>query len=126
MSLSRKLVEPALREYLRCWADDDREGWLSLFAAEATLEDPVGAPVIKGAEAIAAFWDRIHQGDMDMRCELDRIVVCGDEALMIFCVITSGAGVEMRVQIADLFTFDDLGKITTMRAFWDQGCMSMG
>jgi steroid delta-isomerase len=126
MSLSRKLAEPALREYMRCWADDDREGWLSLFAAEATLEDPVGAPVIKGAEAIAAFWDRIHQGDMDMRCELDRIVVCGDEALMIFCVITSGAGVEMRVQIADLFTFDDLGKITTMRAFWDQGCMSMG
>ena len=48
MSLSRKLVEPALREYLRCWADDDREGWLSLFAAEATLEDPVGAPVIRG------------------------------------------------------------------------------
>ena len=125
MILSRKLVEPTLHEYIRCWAEDDRDGWLALFAPDATLEDPVGAPVLAGAEAIAAFWDRIHQGDMDMRCELDRIVVCGDEALMIFCVVTAGAGVEMRVQIADLFTFNEQGKIATMRAFWDDQCMSM-
>ncbi len=126
MSLSRKVAEPALREYMRCWAEDDREAWLDLFAEDASIEDPVGAPLTVGKAAITAFWDRIHQGEMAMRCELDRIVVCGDEALMIFAVITSGAGVEMRVRIADLFTFDGEGKISTMRAFWDQHCMSMG
>ena len=126
MTLSRKVAEPALQTYLRCWAQDDRDGWLDLFAEDASIEDPVGAPVTKGKAAIAAFWDRIHQGEMALSCELDRIVVCGHEALMIFVVITRGAGVEMRVRIADLFTFDDAGKIATMRAFWDQDCMSMG
>ena len=93
-------------------------------AADASIEDPVGVEPVHGA-GIAAFWDRIHQGDMAIRCNLERIVVCGDEALMIFTLITSGAGVSMQVQIADLFTFDNDGKIATMRAFWDERCMGM-
>lgn len=125
MSLSRKVAEPVLQEYMRSWAADDRAAWLALFADDASLEDPVGAPLTEGKEAIAAFWDRIHQGQMQMRCDLDRIVVCGDEALMIFTVVSSAGDVSMRVRIADLFTFDSQGKIATMRAFWDQRCMSM-
>lgn len=125
MSLSRKVCEPVLQEYMRSWASDDRDAWLALFADDASLEDPVGAPLTQGKEAIAAFWDRIHQAQMQMRCELDRIVVCGEEALMIFTVISSAGDVSMRVRIADLFTFNDQGKIATMRAFWDQRCMSM-
>jgi steroid delta-isomerase len=124
MSLDRSNAEASLNAYLRCWETDDRAGWLALFAANASIEDPVGVPLVRGA-GIAAFWDRIHQGDMHIRCDLDRIVVCGDEALMIFTLISSGAGVSMQVQIADLFTFDDDGKITTMRAFWDARCMAM-
>ena len=126
MTLGREVAEPALLEYLRCWEEDDRAGWLSLFAQDASIEDPVGGPPTVGAEAIAAFWDRIHQGEMAMTCTLDRIVVCGEEALMLFAVTTSGAGVTMTVRIADLFTFDDAGHITSMRAYWDEGCMSMG
>ncbi len=125
MSLDRKVAEAALQDYLRCWAEDDRAGWLALFAPDASIEDPVGAPLTVGPKAIAAFWDRIHQGDMVITCALDRIVVCGDEALMIFAVTTRGAGVSMEVRIADLFTFNDEGKIATMRAFWDDRCMAM-
>ena len=44
---------------------------------------------------------------------------------MIFDVITAGAGVEMRVQIADLFTFNARGKIATMKAYWDERCLSI-
>ena len=31
----------------------------------------------------------------------------------------------MRVQIADLFTFNAQGKIATMKAYWDERCLSM-
>ena len=125
MSASRAQVETTLSAYLRCWSEDDRAGWLDLFDPEASVEDPVGSPPHQGVEAIGAFWDRVHQGEMSIRCELHRIVTCGDEALMIFDVITAGAGVEMRVQIADLFTFNAQGKIATMKAYWDERCLSM-
>ena len=124
MSLSRKLAEPTLHEYMRK-AEDDRDGWAVFIRFDATLEDPVGAPVLAGAEAIAAFWDRIHQG-YGHALRASTVSSCAaTKPWMILAAATAGAGVEMRVQIADLFTFNEQGKIATMRAFWDDQCMSM-
>ena len=39
---------------------DDRDGWLALFADDATVEDPIGSDVNVGKDAIGAFWDMTH------------------------------------------------------------------
>ena len=48
------------------------------------------------------------------------------EGALVFSMTSRAPGVSMTVKLVDIFTIDDAGKIVSMRAFWDQSCMSMG
>jgi steroid Delta-isomerase len=119
-------VRDALTTYAKAWSNDDRESFLSLFADEASIEDPVGSPKVEGKDAIAEFWDNVHSMPMTYETEVVRIVSCGNEGVLVFNVTTRGEGMTMTVKIVDVFAFNDEGKVVSMRAFWDSGCMAMG
>jgi steroid delta-isomerase len=98
----------------------DRNTWLSLFAPDATHEDPVGAPVNRGLDAIGAFFDAsAAKMDLDLHTTAAPIVV-DDEALA-FLEVHVGHGAERMVlaPIVDHLVFDDQGRITALRAFFD-------
>lgn len=118
-------VRDALTKYPEVWANDDREGFLALFAEDATIEDPVGSGLVEGKAAIAEFWDNVHSMPMKYETEVVRIVSCGSEGVLVFNVTTRGEGMAMQVKIVDVFTVNDDGLISSMRAFWDSGCMTM-
>lgn len=122
-----KQVRTALEAYIKGWETADREAWLSLFSQDAVLIDPVGSDPHQGIEAIAAFWDRIHQLPMKYEPEVHRIAVCGNEGLLVFKMVSrpEGSPGGMTMEIADTFTIDDDGKITELKAYWDNGCMGM-
>jgi len=48
-------IRDTVQRYLATFSAGDREGWLDLFAVEATVEDPVGTDVRKGREQIGVF-----------------------------------------------------------------------
>ena len=122
-----KQVKTALQGYIDGWKNADREAWLALFAKDAVLIDPVGAEPNTGLEAIAAFWDRIHELPMSYEPVVHRIVACGDEGLLVFKMISrpEGGNGGMTMEIVDTFTINDDGKITQLKAYWDNGCMGM-
>ena len=122
-----KQVKTALQGYIDGWKNSDREAWLALFAEDAVLIDPVGSEPNTGLEAIAAFWDRIHDLPMKYEPEVHRIVACGDEGLLVFKMISrpEGSNGGMTMEIADTFKINDEGKITQLKAYWDNGCMGM-
>lgn len=122
-----KQVKTALQGYIDGWKNADREAWLALFAEDAVLIDPVGSEPNTGLEAIAAFWDRIHDLPMNYEPEVHRIVACGNEGLLVFKMISrpEGSNGGMTMEIADTFTINDEGKITQLKAYWDNGCMGM-
>ena len=122
---SATLVRETIEKYLEGWRTGDRDAWLSLFADDAVLIDPVGAPANEGKEAIAIFWDRVHQLPMVFSPQIHRIVVCGSEAMALFTMesrAAEGAG-GMSVDIVDTFEIDDDGRITLLKAYWDNKCM---
>jgi len=113
---ARQVIET----YCKAESPKDRDTWLSLFAPDATHEDPVGAPVNHGLEAIGAFFDAsAGQMDLDLHTTADPIVV-GDEALA-FLEVHVGQGAERLVlsPIVDHLVFDADGRITALRAFFD-------
>ena len=59
--------------------------------------------------------------------EVHRIVACGDEGLLVFKMISrpEGSNGGMTMEIADTFKINDEGKITQLKAYWDNGCMGM-
>jgi len=98
----------------------DKEGWLSLWAEDTVLEDPVGVDTYRGKEALATtFWGLIEQlSPMKLWLERD-VIVCGNEAIGILNGVVSKDGELSRVgPIVDHFVFNEEGKITSMRAFW--------
>ena len=112
-------IRHTVQRYLATFSAGDREGWLDLFAVEATVEDPVGTDVRKGREQIGVFWDesrsmadaitlQLVQGpggnEREAAFAMEAHVQIGDTAMV--------------VPTIDVMTFDDNGRITSQRAFW--------
>jgi steroid delta-isomerase len=113
-------AKQVIQTYCTAETAKDRDTWLALFAPDATHEDPIGAPVNHGVEAIGAFFDAgAGQMDLDLHMTAEPIVI-GDEALA-FLEVHVGSGAErlLLAPIVDHFVFGDDGKIVGLRAFFD-------
>jgi steroid delta-isomerase len=113
-------IRATLDAYVDTFKAHDKDRWLALFADDATQEDPLGAPVNTGPEAIGVFWDNTHAlGDLSME-QLDEPIILGHEALM-FLRVTIGHGAERMAvpRIVDHIRFTEDGRIQSLRAFWD-------
>lgn len=112
-------IKDTVQRYLSTFSAGDREGWLDLFAPDATLEDPVGSDVCKGREEIGAFWDRSRS----MADGITLRLVQGpggsdDEAAFAMEAHAEIGGNAMVIPTIDVMSFDDDGLITAQRAFW--------
>lgn len=113
-------VHATIEQYLARFSAGDKAGWLDLFADDATVEDPVGSPVRRGRDEIAAFWDESHGGvdAVELR-PVGIAVVCGSEASFAFEVRPTLAGQTYAMHVIDVMTFDDDARVTSQRAFVD-------
>ncbi|MGV9975584.1 nuclear transport factor 2 family protein [Nocardia beijingensis] len=89
----------------------------ALYAQDATVEDPVGAEVRVGREAIAAFYSGLDGVDVTM--ELLTLRVSGNTAGFHFRVTTILPDRVITVEPIDVMTFDEQGQIASMRAIWN-------
>jgi len=117
-------IRTVITTYAGRFSANDRAGWLSLFADDATVEDPVGSEVKQGMEGIGDFWDFVHTLSPSMELRLiGPVKVVGHEAAFGQQAITDLGGEKFAVEIIDVMTFNDDGQITSMRAFWDAADM---
>lgn len=103
--------------YLKGLNEQNLELIISLYADNATVEDPVGSEVVSGKNAVHAF----YSGAVTMDLNLTRtgpVRVAGVEAAFPFQLRMEVDGVPMVTDIIDVFRFDKEGKIVSMRAFW--------
>jgi len=117
-------IHATLDAYMAAFAADDRDAWLDCFAEGAWIEDPVGTPRREGREAITAFWDEAH--DVADAVELRPLglrFVIGHEATFTMQARPTLGGITYALDIIDHMTFDDAGRIATMRAFFDPTAM---
>jgi uncharacterized protein (TIGR02246 family) len=113
----------AVEAYVRAWATGDRAALLDVFAEGATWVDPAGTPPYVGRARIGEFWDGAHTGGTELTPEVQRIVVCGNEAILLFRMIVRTPGGGMYVDACDHMLVDDAGKIQSGKAFWDRNCV---
>jgi len=121
--------QDALRQIIATYMDvftaEDREGWLDLFAEDAWIEDPVGTPRRNGRKEIGEFWDETHTvPDKVALVPLGITTIIGDEGIFTMQAQATLGDTVYGIDIIDLMTFDEAGKITTMRAFFDPTTMS--
>lgn len=122
MPLTNEAVAAAVTRYLDSVANGTAAQVAALYAEDATLEDPVGADVLSGREAIEAFYATIEA--FGMKTELLTIRACAGEAAFHFRVETdTGAGVAT-MEPLEVMTFSEDGLITSMRAWWSEDDLS--
>ena len=118
-------IDATIDAYLAAFTAGDRDGYLGCFAPDAWLEDPVGTPRHEGREAIGAFWDESRglADSIELR-PLGLRIVIGHEAAFTFQARPRLGDETYALDIIDHMTFDDEGRITTLRAFFDPATMA--
>lgn len=110
----------AIKAHCKTLSDHNKEGWLALWSVDAILEDPVGVDTYRGKDELrTTFWKLVDDlTPMHLWLERD-VIVCGHEAIAILNgVVTQSGSLQKVGPIVDHFTFNEDGKITSMRAFW--------
>jgi steroid delta-isomerase len=124
ISSADALIKSAIGRYQATFNSGDRDGWLALFAEDASLEDPAGSPPRKGREGLSDFWDEIHDGKSSGTGRSVRMIqgpaVCGLEAAWAFQLQIPRGDRTALVEIIDQATFTEDGRIRHLRAFWSE------
>ncbi len=116
MAASKERIREVVDEYVRLVGTGTAAEIVALYAEDATIEDPVGSDVLTGPEAITAFYAGLE--DLEQKTRLLALRVAGGEAAFHFEVQTFAEGLTYTLSPFDVMTFDDQGRITSMRAYW--------
>lgn len=110
-------IRAIVHSYIEMMCNSDIDNIIALFAEDATAEDPVGADLHRGSAALHAFYSAAAPM---LQVELTGpVCVAGREcAFPILAQLTVGEDVSY-LDAVDVFAFDDDGKISSMRAFWN-------
>ena len=109
----------AVETYVASVAKRDHNAVANLFAEQCTVEDPVGAPIHNGREAVREFYKMAMGGGAKLSLD-GPIRIAADYAVFPFTVSVPGAdgAAGIRINVIDTFKFNDENKIIEMRAFW--------
>jgi len=84
-----------LYRHVELWNARDKAAWLDAWQrfvpGEPMFEDPVGTPVRRGWDALAAVWDTAQPSGVSITIE--KLIVCGNEAVALMAneVVIDGA-----------------------------------
>jgi steroid Delta-isomerase len=113
---SEDAVRQTVNRYLDLVAKGSADDVLTLYAADATIEDPIGSDLRRGHDAIREFYAAFQ--DADKRTELLELRVAGGEAVFLWQLTLDAGDGRTRISPISHMTFDDDAQITSMRAFW--------
>lgn len=107
-------ITKAVNRYLETVSQGRPDDIAALYAEDATVEDPVGSEVHIGRQAIRGFYTSVE--NVKSKTEVVTLRALGNEAAFLWRLIIGG----MTIEIISVMTFDDAGKIASMRAYWGQ------
>lgn len=110
-------IRAAVTRYVEMLSQGDAQGIIELYADDPRVEDPVGGDPIVGREAIRNFY-----AGMSGRLKVELtgpIRVAGLECAFPMLARLDLGGNPMEMDVIDVMQFDDVGKVTQLRAFWN-------
>ena len=107
-------MRAALQAYLDHFNAGDADGLTTLFADDATVEDPVGSPPNHGKAAIHAFYVDAMKNGAKLSLSAPIRGSHSNAAAMAFEAKIGN----LTVRIIDVMTFNEAGKFTTMKAYF--------
>ncbi|WP_213575460.1 nuclear transport factor 2 family protein [Rhodococcus sp. USK13] len=118
MAPSVEDIRKTVERYVEVVATGTVDDVLALYADGAIVEDPVGTDPRTTVESIREFYGVIEP--LQQTSELHTLRIAGNTAAFHFSLVTELGEQKLEIAPIDVMTFDDDGKITTMKAYWSQ------
>ncbi|WP_248960178.1 nuclear transport factor 2 family protein [Sphaerisporangium perillae] len=104
-----------------------KEDWLGLFTPDALVEDPVGPSMLdpggkghRGHDGIRRFWDDNFGSAQGFHFRVRDSFANGPCCANVTTItVTLRGGTTMKVDCVIIYTVDDAGLITSLRAHWE-------
>ena len=104
----------------------DKEAWLSVFADDAIVQDPIGPSFFdpegtghRGKDAIAAFWDKAIAPTDNLEFHFTQTYQCGDEEANIGHIVTTMGGHQITTEGVFTYRVNAAGQMAALRAYWE-------
>jgi steroid delta-isomerase len=123
MAASPERIREVIEQYVARVAGGTTDEVLELYADGATVEDPVGSEVRATREAIREFYAGLES--LEQAGEVLSVRIAGGEAAFLFELRTRAGDQTYTLAPIDVMSFDDDGKITSMRAYWGDADMTV-
>ena len=111
-------IDATVSAYIDLLTTGTAEQIADLFAADATVEDPIGADIRDTREQLVEFYGIITGMDEHV-ATLNWKKIAGDTAVFEFTLVTGTADMRFEITPIDIMVFDADGKISSMRAVWE-------
>ena len=103
----------------------DKKNWLSLFADDAIVQDPIGVSPLdtegvghKGIKAIEKFYDTvIANGNIEFN--ILESIPCANECANYAQIVNVVGDVKIETKMIVIYCINSSNKIQSLRAFWD-------
>jgi steroid delta-isomerase len=119
-ALTSEQIEAVLEDVFTKFAAFDAQGAVAYFAADGTVEDPVGTPPIQGAQAITAYLQTFPSLFEQIKLHSLDVTVCGQEAAVKWRLrFKTQTGNVFFLDGVGIFKFNPEGKIQSEREFFD-------
>lgn len=120
-------MKGAVEAYLARHTAGDVDGIVALFADDARVWDPVDSEPHVGAEAVRAFFAGTHEMVESITLVATGPVRCaGDFAAFPMTAHSVVGDFSIELDIIDVMTFDEDGKISEMKAYWSMADARQG
>ncbi|WP_354523773.1 nuclear transport factor 2 family protein [Mycolicibacterium sp. 624] len=103
----------------------DKEAWLSVFADDAVVEDPIGPSHFdpegkghRGKEAIAKFYD-MAIAPSELTFNFEKTYICGDEEANVGSIVIRSSGYEVTAEGVFTYRVNGDGQMVALRAYWE-------
>lgn len=114
-------MKAVMTRYTSLVSAGDVDGVVALFADNATIEDPVGSPVLSGRDAVVKFYQGACATGVKINLLSGPYGSFGNSVAMTAEVLVTipGQG-PTRIELVEVMEFDAQGKVSAMRAYWGQ------
>lgn len=102
-----------VNKYIQAVSTDDLGLIEEIYASNASVEDPVGSPVLEGIEAILGFYGKFK--GLGVTLSLKDTPKCAGNSVAFPFVAKIGPST---IDVIDVFEFDAEGKVVSMKAYW--------
>jgi len=124
-------MKDAVQAYINLFNAQDAQGIANLYADDATVTDPVGAPPKVGKSEILEFYTLAVKNGAKLELVGPTRIAGNSAAFPFRCTVGAMTHVDgdvavevdlpkggMTIDIIDTFAFNEDGKVTEMKAYW--------